>query len=122
METFKPITPFRGRAALLATACLIAPLMAGEPRGGSSLVESEVSRRSVAIQEAQELLRKGDEAYTAARYADAVEAYSGARDLIPNAPVSAELRAAATERYAQASVEHARTLSRGQGAGKVRCT
>ncbi|MES2440522.1 MAG: Amuc_1098 family type IV pilus outer membrane protein [Verrucomicrobiota bacterium] len=112
METVKPIIPSRGRAALLATACLIVPLMAGESRTGSSLAETELSRRSVAIDEAQELLKKGDEAYTAGRYADAVVAYSGARDLIPDAPVSAELRIAATERYAQASVEHARALSR----------
>lgn len=112
METFKPNTPFRGRAALLATACLIVPLLGGEPRAGSSLAGSEVSRRSVAIDEARELLRKGDEAYTAGRYAEAVEAYAGARDLIPNAPVSAELRSAATGRYAQASVEQARVLSR----------
>ena len=32
--------------------------------------------------------------------------------MIPDAPVTAELRAAATERYAQASVEQARVLSR----------
>jgi len=112
METFKPNTPFRGRAALLATACLILPLLAGDPRGGSRIAEAEVSRRSVAIDEAQELLRKGDEAYTAAHYAEAVEAYAGARELIPEAPISADLRAAATERYAQASVEQARFLSR----------
>ncbi|MES2924715.1 MAG: Amuc_1098 family type IV pilus outer membrane protein [Verrucomicrobiota bacterium] len=112
METLKPIHLIRGRAVLLASACLIAPLLAGEPRGGSSLAESELSRRSVAIDEAQELLRKGDEAYTAGNYAQAVEAYAGARDLIPDAPISAELRAAATERYAQASVEQARNLSR----------
>lgn len=112
METFKPIIPFRGRAALLATACLIVPLMAGEPRGGSSLAENEAARRRVAIDEAQELLVKGDEAYIAGRYEDAVQAYSGARGLIPNAPVSAELREAATQRYAQASVEYARVLSR----------
>jgi general secretion pathway protein D len=112
METSKPITLNRGRAALLATACLIAPLSAGDTRTGSSLAESEQARRSTAIVEARELLQKGDEAYQAARYADAVEAYAGARELIPNAPVSAELRAAATERYAQASVEHARVLSR----------
>ncbi len=112
METLKPITPFRGRAALLATACLIVPLLAGEPQGGSRLAETEVSRRSVAIDEAQELLRKGDEAYTAGHYAEAVEAYAGARELIPDAPISAELRAAATARYAQASVEQARFLSR----------
>lgn len=112
METFKPITSFRGRAALLATACLIAPLMAGEPRGSSISAEGEVSRRANAVDKAQELLKKGDESYTAGRYAEAVQAYSQARDLIPNAPVSAELRDAATDRYAQASVEEARVLSR----------
>ena len=112
METLKPKTPFIGRTALLATACLIVPVLAGEPRGSSRFSESEVSRRSVAIDEAQELLRKGDEAYTAERYAEAIEAYAGARELIPNAPVSADLRSAATERYAQASVEQARVLSR----------
>ena len=112
METFKPNTSSRGRAALLATACLIAPLLAGEPRGGTRLAETEVARRNLAIDEAQELLRKGDEAYTAGNYAQAVEAYAGARELIPAAPISADLRAAATERYAQASVEQARFLSR----------
>lgn len=112
METFKPIKPFRGRFALLATACLIAQLKGGEPRGGASLADNEVSRRSIAVEEAQMLLVKGDEAYTSGRYSDAVEAYSGARELIPDAPITAELRIAATERYAQASVEHARILSR----------
>lgn len=112
METLKPIKPFRGRAALLATACLIVPILAGEPRGSSRVAEAELSRRSVAIDEAQELLRKGDEAYTAGRYGEAAEAYAGARELIPEAPISADLRAAATERFAQASVENARVLSR----------
>ncbi len=112
METLKPITSFRGRAALLATACLIVPLLGGEPRGSSRVAEAELSRRSVAIDEAQVLLRKGDEAYTAGRYAEAAEAYAGARELIPDAPISADLRAAATERFAQASVENARVLSR----------
>ena len=112
METFKPNTAFRGCAALLASACLTAPLTAGDPPRGSSTATSEVSRRSAAIQNAQELLKKGDAAYTSGRYSDAVEAYSAARSLIPDAPISAELRSAATERFAQASVELARTLSR----------
>ena len=111
MENYKPNHHFLGRAALLTT-CLIVSSLAGETRGASNLAANEVSRRSAAVDEAQELLRKGDEAYTAGRYAEAVEAYAGARDLIPNAPVSVELRTAATERYAQASVEHARVLSR----------
>ncbi len=76
------------------------------------MAEQENARRSAALMEAQELLLKGDEAYKTGRYGDATEAYAGARDLIPNAPVSAELRAAATQRYSQASVEYARSLSR----------
>jgi general secretion pathway protein D len=111
METLKPYNHFLGRAALLAAVCLIAPSQAGEIRGGSNLAATEVSRRNAAVDEAQELLRKGDEAYTAGRYSEAVEAYAGARELIPNAPISAELRSAATERYAQAAVEQARVLS-----------
>lgn len=112
METFKPIKPSRGRAALLATACLISPLLGGDFSDDPGLAELEHSRRSANLMEAQELLQRGDEAYKSARYAEAVEAYAGARDLIPNAPISAELRDAATQRYAQASVEQARVLSR----------
>lgn len=111
MEMPKPIHIFRGRATLFATACLIVPLIAVEPRVGSNLAGSELLRRSTAVDEAQELLRKGDEAYTAGHYPEAVEAYAGAREMIPNAPISAELRDAATERYAQASIESARILS-----------
>ncbi|GAA5127577.1 hypothetical protein JIN84_08495 [Luteolibacter yonseiensis] len=112
METVKPITPFRGRAALLATACLIAPLTAGETRNNSTSATSESSSTNVAVEEAQVLLRKGDEAYTAARYSEAVDAYAGAHALIPDTSASSELRAAAAERYAQASVEHAKGLVR----------
>lgn len=112
METFKPNSPSRGRAALLASACLILPVTGGDTRGASSLATSETTRRSVAVDEAGELLKKGDQAYTAGRYADAAVAYAGARELIPDAPLTAALRAAATERFAQASVEQARLLSR----------
>lgn len=109
METSKPILPIRGRAALLAAACLMAPLHAAEP---AATADQELLRRNTAIEEARELLRKGDEAYLQNRFSEATEAYGGARELIPDAPVSAELRQAATERYAQASVEYARELSR----------
>ncbi len=112
METFKPINFSHGRTTLLAAACLILPLHGGEIRGAATTAATETARRSTAIDEAQELLKKGDEAYTAGRYAEAVEAYAGARELIPDAPVSAELRTATTERYAQAAVEQAHFLSR----------
>lgn len=112
METFKPYHSRLGGAALLAAACLIIPIRAGEPRNGAGVAQSELSRRSVAIQEAQVLLSKGDEAYTAGRYGDAVEAYAGAHELIPNAPLAAALLDATNQRYAQASVEYARGLAR----------
>jgi general secretion pathway protein D len=112
METFKPFFWIGGHAAWLAGAWLVMPLCAGEPAGGMAAADREWSRRSASVEEAKMLLTKGDEAYQAGRYAEAVEAYSGARELLPDAPVSAELRAAATERYAQASVEQARMLSR----------
>ena len=112
MATLKPITHHRGRATLLASACLIASLTGGQSQAASNRATSEHSHPSVAMDEAQELLRKGDEAYTAGHYAEAAEAYAGARELIPDTPNSAELRTAATERYAQAAVESAHTLSR----------
>lgn len=112
MEYRKPYILPKGRAAvLLAAACLITPLANAQPRGGA-LAERETMRRVAEEQEAQELLLRGDESYQAGRFGDAVEAYAGARDLLPDAPATAELRDAATDRYAQASVEYARGLSR----------
>jgi general secretion pathway protein D len=112
MATFNSIFTSCGRATLLAAVCVVVPLTASEPIAGTAVAESERSRRTAAIEEARELLRKGDEVYQAGRYAEALEAYAGARDLLPDARISAELRAAATQRYVQASIEHARVLSR----------
>lgn len=112
MENPKRLIPLRGRAALLATACLIAPLHAGEPADRGGLASRELAKRSAALEEARELLAKGDESYNAGKYAEAVEAFSGAHSLIPDAPATAELRAAAAERYAQAAVQRGRELSR----------
>jgi len=117
MENPKRIVFPRGRAALLATACLIAPLQAAEkppsPKLSSLPVSKPNSAKSdISIVEAQELLINGDNAYETGRYGDAVQAYSGATEMIPASGSTAELHAAAAERYAQASVEYARTLSR----------
>ncbi len=112
METFKPTTSFLSQAALLATVCFISPLIGGELNRDSGRKEGKSTANHASLDEAQELLRKGDEAYTAGRYSDAIEAYAGAGELIPNEPATAELKTAATERHAQASVEHARFLSR----------
>jgi general secretion pathway protein D len=112
MEPLKPNNSTHGRSAFLGAALLVVPLISCTWTHGQDLSEKEYSRRAAAVEEAQELLSKGDEAYLAGRYADAVEAFAGARDLIPDAPVSTELRDAATDRYAQAAVEQARFLSR----------
>jgi general secretion pathway protein D len=102
----------RGRVTILALACLVVPLGAKAPQPAAPLGERELTKRRAAIQEAQELLTQGDQAYQAGRYADAVAAFSGAREMVPDSPLTAELRAAATQRFAQASVQHARNLSR----------
>lgn len=64
------------------------------------------------VQEGQMLLQKGDESYRAGKYKEASEAYAGARNAFPDADATAELRDAATRRYALASVEYSRELLR----------
>jgi len=88
---------------------MIAPLHAGDP---VNLSDRELSKRYQGVEEAQELLKKGDEAYRNERYAEAVEAFGGARELIPDAPVTIELRQAATQRFATASIQRGRELAR----------
>ena len=102
------------RARLLAIApltCLLLwqPLAA---QGTSALAQAELQRRAANAQQAQELLKQGDEAYEAGKCADAVKAYTEARALLPAAPATAAMRDAATERLVQASVEQARQQRR----------
>ncbi len=78
----------------------------------TSLAEKEASSRLERVVTAQELLMKGDAAYGSGKYQEAVQQYLEARNLIPNAPASADLLAAATERYATAAVQRAAELSR----------
>ncbi len=122
MEIHSAIISNRRRAVLLAVACIIGPMAINVSSAAEDLAGTELSRRSTAIQEAQELLLKGDEAYLAGRFDQAIEAFSGAREMIPDAPVSSELRAAATQRYAMASVEQARLLSRNGDVAAAKAT
>jgi len=112
MQPLHRLTPLRGRAALLASACLIVPLSAKDPRAAITASQRELDQRRIDIQEAEELLNQGDLAYQNNRFGDAVTAFSGARSLIPDAPVCREQRAAATQRLVLASIEHARSLAR----------
>jgi len=112
MQNATRFTFQHGCVTFLAAACWSAPLLAKEPHAPPSLAQRELEKRRAALEEAQELLTKGDQAYNAGHYADAVAAFSGAREMIPDSPLTAELRSAATQRFAQASVAQARTLSR----------
>lgn len=112
METNRITLAIRGRASAIAAFWVLTTLASGGAPDASGTAAREQIRRSAAIEEAQELLRMGDLAYQAGRHADAVQAYAGAREMIPDAPVSAETLKVATERFALASVEHARDLAR----------
>jgi general secretion pathway protein D len=113
MLIFKPSKWIRPLMAWCLAACLSGSLYAGGVGGsGDAAGAREQARRAAAMQEAQELLLKGDEAYAAGKFAEAVVAFAGARELFPDAPQTAELRAAATDRYAQAAVEQGKFLSR----------
>ena len=116
MPAFRfPVSLSASRASLLATAivCMGGGLSAVHAQGLSELAQAELNRRAANAAEAQELLLKGDEAYEAARYDEAAQAYRGAIDLLPeNAPAVAAQRQAALQRYSQASVERARELRR----------
>jgi len=103
----------RHRWSALPAAAALAMAMAMPPLAtASDIAQREAQRRNDSVVEAMELLRKGDEAYLDTDYASAVEAFAGAHEMIPNAPASAELHQAATERLVTASIEHARALSR----------
>ena len=103
----------RGCVFLIVSAWWLVPLHAAEvPSAPSTLAQRELEKRRAALEEAQELLAKGDQAYQAGRYADAAAAFSGAREMIPDSPLTAELRNAASQRFAQASVAQASVLSR----------
>jgi len=112
MLIFKPSKWIRPLVAWCLAAWLSGFAHAGGVGGSTDLGAREQARRAAAVQEAQELLLKGDEAYAAGKFAEAVVAFAGARELFPDAPQTAELRAAAADRYAQAAVEQGKILSK----------
>lgn len=108
---------------VLALALMTSTLACGQGYGsGSSLAERELDRRRMSLDEGQMLLEKGDAAYTAANYEEAIAAYGAAREAFPEAPATAELRGAATLRYVQASIEHSRKLAKGGDMGGAKAT
>ena len=108
-----PLTEFPFRRLAFAIPILLAGGVSAQSEGKlSPMAQRELERREASVQEGQMLLLKGDEAYEAGKYKESLEAYAGARDAFPNAPATAELKMAATQRYAQASVAYGHELSR----------
>ncbi len=87
-------------------------LLAQDPGDGRGMAARELGRRMASVQEGQMLLLKGDEAYRAGNYGEASQAFAGALASFPDAEATAELREAATIRFALASVEYGRELLR----------
>jgi len=92
----------------VGVSTLILPAFA-EP---DTIIERERQRRAENTRLAREALIEGDEAYRLANYAKAVEEYTEAYDLVPDSMRTAEMRAIARERLAQAAVERARQLAK----------
>ncbi|HCQ37568.1 MAG TPA: hypothetical protein DIV39_00305, partial [Verrucomicrobiales bacterium] len=78
----------------------------------SDVIQRELGRRAQATQQAQQALLAGDKAYRLADYATAVTEFAKAFGLFPGGDATADLKLAAGERFAQASVERARELAR----------
>ncbi|MFK7849575.1 MAG: Amuc_1098 family type IV pilus outer membrane protein [Akkermansiaceae bacterium] len=104
-----------GKDQLVFSFVLSIPIMVATSafsETASALARKEMDRREAAVQEAQMLLVKGDEAYQTGKYEEAVAAYSGALERFPESAITNDLRAATIDRYAQASVELAKQLSK----------
>jgi general secretion pathway protein D len=112
MLIFKPSKWIRSVVLSCLAAWLSGFLQADDLGVSDDAAAREQARRATAVQEAQELLLKGDEAYAEGKYAEALEAFAGARELFPDAPQTVELRAAAADRYAQAAIEQGKILSK----------
>jgi general secretion pathway protein D len=78
----------------------------------TSIADRELHKRKLAVDEGQTLLLKGDEAYKNGNFKDAVDAYAGASALLLDTPTTTPLRESALQRYAQASVELSKELTR----------
>ena len=112
----QPIRCASGR--LLCSALIIVGLVSGIVTGSAQapgIVERELERRAQITQQAQESLLAGDKAYRLADYATAVDEFTKAFNLFPGGTGTSQLKAAAADRLAQASVERARELARQGG-------
>lgn len=82
--------------------------MGGPGGSASGIAQRELARREARVQEAQAAMERGDKLFAEGDYEGALNEYKTALDLLPDAPMTAALRDAATARYCDAAVELAR--------------
>ncbi len=85
----------------------------GTDSGGSPAVmnEREELRRRALMEEAQELMTKGKQSMAAGQFEPAMQAFSGIRELLPDAPLTVPLREEAIALYVKASIAEAGRLA-----------
>lgn len=93
-----------GVSLLLFLCCTRAPAQ-GE------IEAKEMAKRRALVEEARLLVAKGDQAMQQERADLALEAYAGAREMLPLAPVLEEIREVVTERFSIAAVSKAAALA-----------
>jgi general secretion pathway protein D len=94
---------------LAASACAPALVMAGDSPGGlTGMAEREILRRMARMEDARQAIEKGDQSYAQGDYEAALGYYKAALDSLPEAQMTAEWRAIAQAKVADASVELAK--------------
>src|SRR5690606_5353099 len=112
-------------AAGLCCAVLspLTPAVAGEGGTGgysSSLVEAEIAKRQMRIQEALEAEAEGDRLRAEEDYEGAVNKYREALDLLPIGTMASADRARVIRKFSDVSVIHARELGQRGAFDKAR--
>lgn len=112
MPLTTPRTHFHAKTLRLAVMIALAGGLGMSPSPAQSrMAAEELANRKAQVEEARELLGRGDQAMADKQPAVALEAYAGAFDLIPDVPALADLRAAATERYVAAALDQSAALA-----------
>jgi general secretion pathway protein D len=93
------VTVFSGLTVIAADAPL------------ASIVNKEIARRNARMQEARALMTEGGLLYGKGEYDQAASAYRQAWDVLPDSPMSAELRMQARDGYSLAAVAQAEKLA-----------
>lgn len=101
----KPFHFKRLLAGLLALSSLYTGLGVASRVGAQAVAEQlELTRRSAELEEAAELMRKGEQAMVQRRFDQAMAAFSGVREMLPQAPMTLEMLQNATSCYVDASM------------------